>query len=67
MGGFDHGRAPAELNLPEGHRVEMAVAIGRKGDKSLLPDALQAREKPSSRNPIAQLIFEGGFPQAPQS
>ncbi len=63
MGGFDHARAQVDLNLPEGHRVEMAMAIGRKADKSVLPEALQAREKPSSRNPIAQLIFEGGFPK----
>ncbi|WP_020175845.1 nitroreductase family protein [Methyloferula stellata] len=63
MGGFDHARAPGELNLPEGHRVEMAMAIGRKADKSVLPEALQAREKPSARNPLTQLIFEGGFPR----
>ncbi len=63
MGGFDHGRAVSELNIPEGHRVEMILTIGRKADKSVLPEALQAREKPSARNPITQLIFEGGFPR----
>jgi len=64
MGGLDHVRAPAELNLPPDHRIEMALAIGRKGDKSVLSEALQAREKPSPRFPLAQLIFEGGFPKA---
>jgi nitroreductase len=64
MGGFDHARAPAELNLPPDHRVEMALAIGRKGDKASLPEALQARELPSGRFPITQLIFEGGFPKS---
>jgi nitroreductase len=63
MGGFDHSRAVTDLNLPEGHRVEMAMAIGRKGDKSMLPEVLQGREKPSPRNPITQLVFEGGFPK----
>jgi nitroreductase len=63
MGGFDHNRAPAELNLPPDHRVEMALAIGKKGDKAILSEALQARELPSGRNPITQLIFEGGFPK----
>ncbi len=62
MGGFDHARAPAELNLPEGHRVEMALAIGKKGDKSVLPEALQARELPNTRKPITDFIVEGGFP-----
>ncbi len=41
----------------------MVMSIGRKADKSVLPEALQAREKPSSRNLITQLIFEGGFPK----
>ncbi len=63
MGGFDHARAQTELNLPADHRVEMVMAIGRKGDKAVLPEALQAREQPNGRNPITQLIFEGGFPQ----
>jgi hypothetical protein len=27
-----------------------------------LSEALQKRELPSGRNPITQLIFEGGFP-----
>lgn len=63
MGGFDHNRAPAELNLPPDHRVEMALAIGKKGDKGILPEALQKRELPSGRDPIAQVIFEGGFPK----
>jgi len=64
MGGFDHARAPVELNVPADHRVEMALAIGKRGDKSILPEAAQAREQPSPRNPIAQSIFEGGFPKA---
>jgi len=63
MGGFDHSRAPVELNLPPEHRVEMALAIGRKGDKSVLPEGLQAREIPNSRFPVVQFVLEGGFPK----
>ena len=62
MVGFDMDRAFAELNVPEGHRVEAAIAIGRLGDKSILPEAVQAREMPNSRNPLSQSAFEGGFP-----
>ncbi|PZU93919.1 MAG: nitroreductase [Chelatococcus sp.] len=62
MTGFDHARAPVELKVPAGHRVEAAVAIGRPGDKDRLPEALRARETPSQREPIAATVFEGSFP-----
>ena len=61
MVGFDMERAFAELNVPQGYRVEAAYAVGKQGDKSKLPEALQAREYPSPRIPLAQLAFEGGF------
>jgi nitroreductase len=61
MVGFDIPRAFAELDVPEGHRVEAAVAIGRQCDKSVLPEPLQAREAPSPRKPISESVFEGGF------
>jgi len=61
MVGFDRDRAFAELGFPEGYRVEAAIAIGRKGDPSLLPDGLRAREVPSSRNPVTSFAFEGKF------
>ena len=62
MVGFDMDRAFAELNVPAGHRVEAAYAIGRKGDPATLPDQLRTREAPSGRKPLSELIFEGGFP-----
>jgi nitroreductase len=61
MAGFDKGRAAVELGVPEGYRVEAVVAIGRPGDKSLLPEPLQAREQPSDRVPLAHLVGEGHF------
>ena len=61
MVGFDMERAFAELNVPQGYRVEAAIAIGRQGDKSLLPEPMQAREAPSSRKPLSELMLEGGF------
>ena len=59
MVGLDMDRAFAELGFSEGYRVEMAFVVGRKGDKSKLPDALQQREMPSSRLPLSQVVFEG--------
>jgi nitroreductase len=61
MAGFDVERTAAELGVPSDYRVEAAIAIGRQGDKSLLPEALQAREKPSARMPLSQLAMEGRF------
>lgn len=61
MVGFDIPRTITELKVPEGFRVEAAVAIGRKGDKSLLPEQLAARETPNGREPLAKVVMEGGF------
>jgi hypothetical protein len=38
------------------------LAVGRKGDKSMLPEQLAAREMPSPRLSVAEIAFEGGFP-----
>jgi hypothetical protein len=35
--------------------------VGRIADKSVLPESYQAREAPSSREPVAGLAFEGRF------
>jgi nitroreductase len=61
MVGFDKQRAASELGVPEGYRVEAAIAIGKRGDKSLLPEALQAREVQSDRTPLRELVREGHF------
>jgi nitroreductase len=61
MAGFDVARAASELAVPSDHRVEAAIAIGRIGDKSILPETLRAREQPSGRLPLSQLVKEGGF------
>jgi len=61
MAGLDYERAKVELGLPENFRVEIAVAIGRQGDKALLPEGLQAREIPSARKPLSEIVSEGRF------
>ena len=62
MVGFDIDRAFAELGVPPGFRVEMMLAIGRKGDPSVLPEAVRARETPNDRRPVSAFAFEGRFP-----
>ena len=61
MVGFDIPRAAVELEVPEGYRVEAAIALGKRGDKATLPEALQAREAPNGRNPVESFAFEGNF------
>ena len=61
MIGFDYAKATETLNLPTDHRVEMMIAIGKQGDKSILPEALAAREAPNARLPLSALVREGSF------
>ncbi|MFT3973986.1 MAG: nitroreductase family protein [Amaricoccus sp.] len=61
MTGLDFARSPAALGLPEGYRVEAAVAIGTRADAGRLPEPLRARETPSPRKPLAEIAFRGSF------
>ncbi|MGO7133582.1 nitroreductase family protein [Rhizobium leguminosarum] len=61
MTGIDFDKATEILSVPEGYRVEAAAAIGRLGDKTQLPDYLQARETPSPRRPLSEITFNGTF------
>ncbi len=61
MTGVDFDKARTELAVPERFRIEAAVAIGRQGDKAMLPEALQAREEPSDRKPIEAFAHSGNF------
>lgn len=61
MGGFDRAKAREVIGLPDGYTVEVAVAIGRRGDVSSLPPALQARELPNGRNPLGAMVSAGRF------
>jgi len=63
MIGFDIPRTYLELHVPEHHRVEAAFAIGKPTSADVLPEALAAREHPSGRQPLAEMILEGGFPK----
>ncbi|WP_334175255.1 nitroreductase family protein [Pseudoxanthobacter sp.] len=61
MTGIDFARAAADLGVPASWRVEAAVAIGKQADKSVLPEGLAAREAPSGRKPLAEIVSEGRF------
>jgi nitroreductase len=61
IGGFDRERARIELRVPERFRIEMALAVGRRAEKSVLTEALQAREQPSGRKELTEFVFAGIF------
>jgi nitroreductase len=64
MAGFDVARTVIDLKIPDDHLPEAAIAIGRRGDKSLLPEYLREREVPNGRRPQKDFVFAGGFPSA---
>lgn len=61
MTGLDKEAARQALNVPDDYAVEMAIAIGKRTDPSVLPEGLREREAPSDRLPLESLIAEGGF------
>lgn len=61
MAGIEFEKVPLVLRLPDNLKVEAAVAIGYQGDAATLPEALQKREAPSQRVPLAELAFNGHF------
>ncbi|WP_395697734.1 nitroreductase family protein [Methylocella sp.] len=65
MGGFDVERAKTLLGMPEDFRPEIAIAVGRRGDKARLPEALQARETPNGRKAQEEFVFAGPYAERP--
>ncbi|MGI4848309.1 MAG: nitroreductase family protein [Janthinobacterium lividum] len=63
MAGFDKEKALAVLGIPAGYTAQAAIAVGKAGDKSMLPASLQEREMPSPRQALESLAFEGVFQQ----
>ena len=61
MGGFDRDRLAEAVGLPAGHTLQCVVAVGEQGPASVLTDDLAAREKPSSRKPVAEISSHGRF------
>lgn len=61
MAGFDAAQARSQLGIPDEFALEIVVAIGKLGDKANLPETLRAREIPSPRRPLNELVGEGNF------
>jgi nitroreductase len=61
MTGIDFDKAREELGIPEGFRLEAAVAIGRRDAPERLPEGLREKEVPSNRKPLSEVAFAGNF------
>jgi len=61
MGGFQPDLARETLGIPEEYELHAVIAIGYRGDKSMLNEQQQEREVPSSRRPLHASLFEGEF------
>jgi nitroreductase len=61
MQGFNYERAREVLQLPADYHVEAMAAVGRPGRVEDLSEPLQAREKPSPRKPLSEIVTEGVF------
>jgi len=59
MAGFDQEKAYDILGVPrEEFEVMAAVAVGRRGDGSHLPEDLAAKEAPNTRKPLAEVALQ---------
>lgn len=63
IGGFDVEKTRTELKVPDEYEVEIAIALGRRGEKTVLPENFHGGETPNGRRPLKETAFEGAFPQ----
>ena len=63
MAGFDYEQARQRLVIPGDWRVEAMAAVGRPGPVVDLPENLRPREVPSTRQPVTDFAFRGGWKQ----
>lgn len=61
MTGFDFAKARDVLGIPDEYDIQALVAIGYQGPRERLPQELQAREQPSPRMPVQELLHAGVF------
>jgi len=61
MAGFDYDKAKKDLHVSDDYEVLAMIAIGKSAPKDQLPAELQAKEEPSPRRPLEEVIREGGF------
>ncbi|MGB3611632.1 MAG: nitroreductase family protein [Cellvibrio sp.] len=61
IGGFNREKARQLLVIPGGFHIEIAIAIGKRAAGDTLPEEFRAREQPSLRLPLSELVAQGKF------
>lgn len=61
MGGINHEIIRTSLEVPANYAIEVMIAVGKVGDKSKLPEALQTREVPNDRKMLDTVSSEAKF------
>ncbi len=61
MEGFDYARAKTELLIPDDFDVHAMIAIGHRAPAENLPEKYRAMERPTSRRPLKEIVFQGAF------
>lgn len=61
MAGFDAHALRKVIALPQDYAIQTVIAIGRRADRGVLPEALQAREVPNERRSLLETVSEGRF------
>lgn len=62
MGGFDAEKTRGLLDLPENYALHAMMFVGVPGKTEDLPEAMQVRDRPNNRHPIATRVAAGRFP-----
>ena len=63
MAGFSADAVRAAFGIPAGYDMVAVFTIGYPGALDLLPENLRERElAPRTRKPLAEFVFEGGWP-----
>ncbi|RZL16525.1 MAG: nitroreductase [Hymenobacter sp.] len=63
MAGFSQDAARTAFNIPDGYQPVAAFTIGYPAAADAVPDDLRERElAPRARKPLAEYMFEGGWP-----
>lgn len=64
IGGFDHDKARAALNIPADHEPVVLLAIGYYGSIDDLPEELRQREQAVRvRKPLSEFVYGGQWGQ----
>jgi nitroreductase len=62
MAGFFRDKIYQALDIPrESYEAICAIAIGRYGDPTTLPEQIQKSETPNSRKPLSEVFTKGKF------